>query len=121
MKIYGRTFGEIYRMLPWTFRGVILLAAAFFVFIFMYFAWLVVRTPVRSGAAPLEIAELGWEDSVYDPALARDSRTGEAWLAFANIQDFDQVTHRTAPGIRLARAMRKNCKVWGLGEKVFSP
>lgn len=122
MKLYGRTFKEIYRLLPIPYKVVVLTGTAFLVFVLIQ---VVIRPLFRDEkpiAEPISFNGLGWEKSAYDPAIEIDPVTGKAYMAFSNIRTLDIREDQSAvvqdPAQRPRRA--KSNRIVGPGVRIAS-
>jgi hypothetical protein len=120
MKIHGKTFGEIFELLPWAYKALVVIGISFILFVTLYTGGLIFRPATKVYPSPLFIAALEKDISSYDPALATNPVTGETWLAFSNILPLDIQRKNFGPGIRLASSAPP-CKLWDLRDEGFKP
>jgi hypothetical protein len=107
MKIYGKTFGQVFEMLPWAYKAVVVLGLSFLLFIFVHMAGIAWRGK-DAGKGALVVGRLDNQQSMYDPSLAAAPEVkgtqGQIFLAFTNLRTIDASTGTVAPSILLARA-----------------
>jgi hypothetical protein len=113
MKIYGKTFGEVYNILPWTYKTVIVVGFAFIAFVVIHtISLLFIGDPQKVPAAFIFPGEDN-NASFYDPAIAADPVMGRVWMAFSSIQPVVHAEAAVAPAVRLAFS-EAPCKLWQL-------
>jgi hypothetical protein len=112
MKIHGRRFDEVYAVLPLPFRALIVVSAAFVLFVLIHIGRLAFQHDRRQDPGPITFTDV-LSYSGYDPALA-EGPAGRVVMAFSNIQSVTGKSEgltRSAPGISLAIA-EKGCSAW---------
>ena len=120
MKLYGKTFGDIYHLLPGPYKAVVVLGIAFILFIFVHFAELSFRHERQKGPEAMQIGGMPWNTPVYDPSLETDGN--KVWLAFSGLDSVSiGDTSVSAPGVHLAFSAAPACDSWNTLNAGFMP
>ncbi len=121
MKIHGKTFDEIYQLLPWQYKLVVVAGSAFLLFIVLHFAMMLFTPGADKTVRPIDIRNLGMDTNIFDPSMDADPATGKAYMVFTSLHMMDSSsTPLKHPAIRLADAALP-CKTWVADNYIFDP
>ena len=121
MKIQGQDLREIFARVPWQYKIVTAVGAAFLVLVLCYIPYVMITRGMQSGVTRPEILQISpplqMAFGKLDPSLAADGKT--AWLAYTSQEHPSDAPEKALISTRLAWSTAGYCQKWAHGKTAF--